>query len=107
MWESHPYLSNPKAFDIFSVVKLSLLAAMVSFLGALKRNAKKRKQILGCHLGTWLLKQFLSDKVALPIWGTEHLLSFCEPAILVVVAGRECHGLSSINILVSVSNGLP
>lgn len=63
MWESHPYLSNPKAFDIFSVVKLSLLAAMVSFLGAWKRNAKKSKQVLGWHLGTWLLKQFLSDKV--------------------------------------------
>lgn len=63
MWESHPYLSNPKAFDIFSVVKLSLVAAMVSFLGAWKRNAKKSKQILGWHLGTWLLKQFLRDKV--------------------------------------------
>ena len=93
------------------------MAAMVSLPGALRRVMQKRVNVtglilrrawLGWQLGTWLLKQFLSDKVDLPIWSTEHLLSFCESGILVAVAGRECYDLSSINTLVSESQtGFP
>ena len=45
---SHTHIClTPKPLTLFSVVKPSLLAAMVSFLEALKRNAKKSKQVLG------------------------------------------------------------
>lgn len=82
-WESHLYLSNPKAFDTFSTVRLSLTATKVSFLWALRRIMQKRVNVtglilrrawlLGWHQGRCLLKSSLCDKVVFSAFPSEGL----------------------------------